>query len=88
MQNVISVVVAVDKDEDFLLDDEEADELIVRVKSCLKLASIVIHLDEEKFRKVIENNNLSGIIEIINKNIRRKSLPEEHKILVFPPKKR
>ncbi len=83
MQNVISVVLAVDKDENFHIDDEEAEELVVRVKSTLKVATVNVELNEEVFRKVLKENNLSAVIDIINKNIRKKDLPEEKKILIF-----
>lgn len=83
MQNIISIVLAVDKDENFHLSDEEAEELIVRVKSTLEVAVVNVELNDEIFRKVIMENDVSGVVDIISKNIRQTDLPEEKKILKF-----
>ena len=83
MHNIASIVLAVDRDDNFLLDDREADELIFRMKINMMVFSAEVKLNEEKFRKVIRKNNLSGIIDVINKNVRRKDLPEEKQIFTY-----
>uniref|UniRef100_A0A7S2DX52 Uncharacterized protein n=1 Tax=Helicotheca tamesis TaxID=374047 RepID=A0A7S2DX52_9STRA len=76
IQNLISVIMAADQDGDFVMEDGEIDELILRLNSVEG-----VQIDEVLFKKVLKksNHSLSAVLEIV-RNLLDDKVPEEENI--------
>jgi vacuolar-type H+-ATPase subunit E/Vma4 len=78
LQNLLSVILRSDVDQDMIMDSNEVDTLIRRIQN---ISGVTVN--ETKFRAVIQNQSISAIMEIV-KNLLRPNLPESERIFIFP----
>lgn len=78
LQNIISVVLRCDLDNDMSMGDDEIDLLLSKLR-----AHNAVEVDEDKFRTVIVSNgrSMNAIMSMIKTIIQSKDLPEEEQII-------
>ena len=77
LQNLLSVVLRSDTNQDMMMNDVEITTLIRRLQN---IAGVVVH--ETKFRAVLQNQSISSIMTIIQ-NLLRPDIPESERIFTF-----
>mmetsp|Transcript_59 Transcript_59/g.131 ORF Transcript_59/g.131 Transcript_59/m.131 type:complete len:248 (+) Transcript_59:122-865(+) len=74
MQNLLSVIMASDSDQDNVVDPEEVDTLLRRIRGIGG-----VEVDEAKFRKVFSGGSVSDLMGVVS-NLLRDDVPEEEQI--------
>uniref|UniRef100_A0A7S1CXE3 EF-hand domain-containing protein n=1 Tax=Cyclophora tenuis TaxID=216820 RepID=A0A7S1CXE3_CYCTE len=77
MQNLLSVIMASDADQDNIVDPEEIDTLLRRIKG---IGGIEVH--EDRFRQTFSGGNVSSLMSVVS-NLLRTDVPEEEQIFVL-----
>lgn len=77
MQNLLSVIMASDADQDNIVDPEEIDTLLRRIKG---IGGLKVH--EERFREVFSGGTVSSLMSVVS-NLLRDNVPEEEQIFVL-----
>jgi hypothetical protein len=78
LQNLLSVILRSDVDQDMTMDAAEMDALIRRIQN---ISGVTVK--EAQFRAVIQNQSIAAIMEIV-KNLLKPDLPESERIFLFP----
>jgi hypothetical protein len=72
MQNLLSVVMASDKDKDMVVDKEEIDTLMKRIEG---IGGVQVR--EDKFRAAFAGNSVSSLMNIVSNLLRDDVKPED-----------
>lgn len=74
MQNLLSVIMASDTDKDNVVDPEEVDTLLRRIKGIGG-----VEVKEQKFREVFSGGSISDLMGVVS-NLLRDDVPDEEQI--------
>jgi cell division protein FtsB len=74
LQNLLSVILRSDSDQDFTMDQAEVDTLMRRLQN---ISGVTVK--EEKFRAAIQGQSINAVMEIV-KNLLRPNVPESERI--------
>jgi cell division protein FtsB len=74
LQNLLSVILRSDTDQDFTMDQTEVDTLMRRLQN---ISGVTVK--EEKFRAAIQGQSINAVMEIV-KNLLRPNVPESERI--------
>lgn len=77
LQNLISLVLGSDVNQDNIVNETEVDELIRRIGN---MTGVEIH--EDKFRAAVVNKHVNAVMDVI-KNLLQDDLPEDERIFVL-----
>lgn len=77
LQNLLSVILRSDSDQDFKMDAEEVELLIKRIQN---ISGVTVN--EAKFRQAIQGQSIDAVMDIV-KNLLRPDVPEEDRIFVI-----
>jgi hypothetical protein len=78
LQNLLSVILRSDVDQDMTMDASEMDSLIRRIQN---ISGVTVK--EAQFRAAVQNQSIASIMEIV-KNLLKPDLPESERIFLFP----
>mmetsp|Transcript_15339 Transcript_15339/g.21366 ORF Transcript_15339/g.21366 Transcript_15339/m.21366 type:complete len:247 (+) Transcript_15339:58-798(+) len=74
LQNLLSVILRCDTDGDFNMDDNEVDNLMVKLE---RIGGVKIRRD--RFRSVMTNKSIDSVMDVV-KNLLQEDTPEDQKI--------
>lgn len=75
LQNLVSVIIRSDTDQDMIMDDAEIDHLMRRIQN---LSGVELH--EDRFRKKIANKSIADVMEVVKNLVHNEELPPEERI--------
>ena len=78
LQNLLSLVFGSDTNQDNIVNDHEADELVRRIGN---MSGVVVH--ESKFREAIVGKEVSAVMDVIRNLLASDNLAEEDRIFVI-----
>ena len=75
LNNLLSLVLGSDANQDFVVSEEEANELIRRIDNMSG-----VHVKADKFKTAIVGKEVAAIMDIIRNLLQNDDLPEEQRI--------
>jgi hypothetical protein len=83
MQDIISTIMRVDCDQDFIIDPEEVDILIMRVKALRGVEKV----DEARLKETLQGSGLEAVMKVIKNLMDNQDLVQlsARGLVVLPP---
>ena len=75
LQNLLSVILRSDTDQDMIIDDVEIQDLIRRIRNLSG-----VHLHEDRFREKIANKSVADVMEIVKNLVHNDNIDPEERV--------